>query len=186
MDQRSLDPTTTANSAMSRDAYSHLTLEEAARSEYVSPGGPIEDVRPEQPSADNIPPDRAEHREASAGHRESPEQRLALHTGVFDVRAEVDQLQREPAWTDGDQNAKTLVKKPDLRIVLMILKQGARLDEHVAQGSISIHALYGRMRVAIGDSAVELDAGKMLALDGGVRHDVQALEASAFLLTLAR
>ena len=144
----------------------------------------VKDVQHGQPAADNTPPPRAEHREGSHDRRESPEKRLALPMAVFDVRGEIEQRQREPAWIQGDRNAKTLVKKPDQRIVLMVLKPGARLEEHFAPGSLAVHVLFGRVRMAVGEHAVELNAGQMLTLDGGHRHEVEAAEASAFLLTL--
>jgi quercetin dioxygenase-like cupin family protein len=161
-------------------------LADLARSAGVPLNAVVEDVQHGQPRADNTPPVRLNHREAEAGHRESPEERLALPLAVFDILAEAEQLQREPAWTDGDRNAKTLVKKPDLRKVLMVMKAGARLEEHFAPGSITIYTLSGRLRVAVGNQGVELKPGQMLSLDGGHRHDLEALELSAFLLTVAR
>jgi quercetin dioxygenase-like cupin family protein len=144
----------------------------------------VKGVQHGEPPADNTPPPRAEHRQGSRDHRESPEERLALPMAVFDVLGEIEQLQRELAWTKGDRNAKTLVKKPDQRIVLMVLKPGARLDEHFAPGSLALHMLFGRVRMAAGDHGVELSPGQMLTLDGGHRHEVEAIQESAFLLTL--
>jgi quercetin dioxygenase-like cupin family protein len=167
-------------------ANAEAALADLARSAGVPLNAVVEDVQHGQPPADNTPPVRLNHREAEVGHRESPEERLALPLAVFDVLAEVEQLQREPAWADGDRNAKTLVKKPDLRKVVMVLKAGARLEEHFAPGSITIYTLAGRLRVAAGEQSVELNPGQMLSLDGGHRHDLEALELSAFLLTVAR
>jgi hypothetical protein len=54
----------------------------------------------------------------------------------FDLGREIDQLTCEPQSSDG-QNAKTLVKYDDLRIVLMVLKAQARVPDHKADGERS-------------------------------------------------
>jgi quercetin dioxygenase-like cupin family protein len=101
-----------------------------------------------------------------------------------DLTRELEQLHREPGWSSG-QNAKTLVKYDDLRIVLMALKAGARIPGHQTEGRISIHAVTGHLKVRAQDRTFDLPAGRLLALDQGVPHDVEALEDSAFLLTIA-
>jgi len=59
------------------------------------------------------------------------------------------------------------------------------MSEHRAEGRISIQALQGHLRVHLQDQKLELPAGRLLALDCGLPHDVEALEESAFLLTIA-
>jgi quercetin dioxygenase-like cupin family protein len=102
----------------------------------------------------------------------------------IDLPRELDQLRREDAWASG-QNAKTLVKRDSLRIVLTALKAQGRLPEHHTTGQISIHTIEGRIRVRAEARTFDLPAGSLLALDRDVRHDVEALEDSAFLLTIA-
>ena len=51
----------------------------------------------------------------------------------FDLTRELEQLHREPEWNSG-QNAKTLVKYDDFRVVLTALKARARLPEHQTKG----------------------------------------------------
>ena len=65
------------------------------------------------------------------------------------------------------------------------MKANTRLDEHRAEGRISIHTLQGRICVHLQDQKLELLAGQLLALDCGLQHDVESLEESAFLLTIA-
>jgi quercetin dioxygenase-like cupin family protein len=67
----------------------------------------------------------------------------------------------------------------------MALKPGARLEKHEAQAPITIHALEGRLRVRVASETVELTAGEILTLDGGLAHDLEALDESAILLTVA-
>jgi quercetin dioxygenase-like cupin family protein len=102
----------------------------------------------------------------------------------FDLTRELEDLHREPEWNSG-QNAKTLVKYDDLRVVLTALKAHARLPGHRTEGRISIQTVTGHIQVRATGRTFELPAGTLLALDQGVPHDVEALEDSAFLLTIA-
>lgn len=102
----------------------------------------------------------------------------------FDLREELSQLRGDPAPSSG-QNAKTLVKFDDFRVVLISLRAGARLAGHRTDGRISIHTLQGHVRVKARDDAFDLPAGHLLTLDYGIPHDVEAVAESAFLLTIA-
>ena len=101
----------------------------------------------------------------------------------FDVTSELEQLRREAAWPSG-QNAKTLVKFDDLRIVLMALKARSRIPGHQTEGRISIHAIAGHIQVRAQGRTFDLPSGRLLTLDRRLPHDVEALEDSAFLLTI--
>jgi quercetin dioxygenase-like cupin family protein len=102
----------------------------------------------------------------------------------FDLPAEIHRLKTETTWNTG-QNARTLVKYDDLRVVLMALRAKARMPEHKTEGRISVHVVSGHIRLRAAGRTFSLRAGGLLALDQGVPHDVEALEESAFLLTIA-
>jgi quercetin dioxygenase-like cupin family protein len=102
----------------------------------------------------------------------------------FDLPAEIDRLRSETTWSTG-QNAKTLVKYDDLRVVLMALQAKARLPEHKTEGRISVQVLSGHIRLRAGGRTFSLRTGSLLALDSGMPHDLEALEESAVLLTIA-
>lgn len=101
-----------------------------------------------------------------------------------DLARELEELRREPEWATG-HNAKTLVKYDNLRVVLTALKAHSRIPPHQTAGRISIHTLRGRIQVRAEGRTFNLPAGSLLALNQGIRHDVEALEDSAFLLTIA-
>ena len=61
----------------------------------------------------------------------------------------------------------------------------ARLPEHHAPNRIAIQVLAGRLRIAVPGQSIDLNAGSLLTLEGGQPHDVEALEESASLLTIA-
>ena len=102
----------------------------------------------------------------------------------LDLTRELEELHREPEWKTG-HNAKTLVKFDNLRVVLTALKARSRIPPHQTEGRISIHTVQGRIQVRAEGRTFNLPAGSLVALDQGLRHDVEALEDSAFLLTIA-
>jgi quercetin dioxygenase-like cupin family protein len=122
--------------------------------------------------------------DASNEHRRPHPQSMAAPYLEFDVTRELEQLHREPGWKSG-QNAKTLVKFDNLRIVLTALKAETRIPEHQAEGRISIHTVAGHLKVRAQGRTFDLPTGRLLALDQAVPHDVEALQDSAFLLTIA-
>lgn len=102
----------------------------------------------------------------------------------FDLNDEIRRLECEPRWQAG-HTARTIVKYDDFRVVLITISAGARMVEHRTSARISIHALTGKIRVRVGADIIEVLAGELLTLDRGLEHDVEALEHSAFLLTIA-
>jgi quercetin dioxygenase-like cupin family protein len=104
----------------------------------------------------------------------------------FDLLDELARVRSEPAWQRGERNAITLVKAPAFRVVLTALKPGARVQEHQVSAPFTLQVIEGRLRLQLPDQTVELAAGQLLAFESGVAHDVDALEESAFLLTIAR
>jgi quercetin dioxygenase-like cupin family protein len=111
-------------------------------------------------------------------------QTLAAPYLEFDIARELDQLHREAAWKSG-QNAKTLVKYDDLRIVLTALKAQSRIPDHSTEGRICIQTISGHIQVRALGRTFDLRTGTLLALDKGVVHSVEGVADSAFLLTLA-
>ncbi|HVA89204.1 MAG TPA: cupin domain-containing protein [Chloroflexota bacterium] len=119
------------------------------------------------------------------GSPERPMHQVARSRLSFDLGAELESLRTEKGWQQGTRHAKTLVKEPDFRLVLISIRQNGRMEEHRAPGRISIHTLTGRLRLQVLGEAIDLTAGQILVLDPDVAHDVEALEESAFLLTIA-
>ena len=102
----------------------------------------------------------------------------------FDLPAEVHKLHTETTWNTG-QNARTLIKYDDFRVVLTALQANVRVPEHKTEGRISVHVLSGHIQLRASGRTFSLRAGGLLALDHGMPHDIEAVEESAFLLTIA-
>ena len=103
---------------------------------------------------------------------------------IFDIAATELEMRREDAYVREGHTARTLVREPDLRILLVVMKAGARIAEHQAKDTASIHVLTGHVRLRLPEKVADLPAGRLLVLERALRHDVEAVEESAFLLTL--
>jgi quercetin dioxygenase-like cupin family protein len=104
---------------------------------------------------------------------------------AFDIATELATLKQEPSWERGDRNARTLVDSGDFRLVLTALKSGARLREHHTPGWVSIYTTAGHLLVRTGGRDVDLHMNDVLVLRRDEPHEVEALEESSFLLTVA-
>lgn len=122
----------------------------------------------------------------SAGSSSGGGRVLAAPVLTFDLDRELAQLRQKAGYEAGEPTGTTLLKEPDLRIVLMVLRAGAHMIEHHASGPISVQPLEGRFLFSVADESIELGAGQMLALEPGIPHTVEALEDTAFLLTIGR
>lgn len=104
----------------------------------------------------------------------------------LDLAAADRELRAEDAYRLDGHTARTLVREPAMRVVLVVMRAGAKIAEHRSQDPASIHALAGHVRLALPDRTVDLPAGKLLVIAPGLAHDVEAVADSAFLLTLAQ
>jgi quercetin dioxygenase-like cupin family protein len=98
---------------------------------------------------------------------------------------EIERLEAEPAWQDGDRNAITLTKRVGLRLVLTVLREGAVLHEHRAPTAVTLHVISGLLVLRVGDESLELGPGEVVTMQPGVTHAGEARADTAFLLTLA-
>ncbi|HEX5283331.1 MAG TPA: cupin domain-containing protein [Bryocella sp.] len=102
----------------------------------------------------------------------------------FDLNQEISDAASKKPWQAG-HHARTLFKKHDFRVVLISLESGAHMKEHHADGTISVQVLKGRIRMNVGGKSQELSSGNLFTLGASIRHDVEALDDSAFLLTIS-
>lgn len=79
------------------------------------------------------------------------------------------------------RHAELLIHDGPLRQTVIALKQGVSLAEHNSPPAASIYVIRGSLRVT-GEEPAVLQAGAIEALTH-VRHAVEALEDSVFLLT---
>ena len=101
---------------------------------------------------------------------------------VFRLEDEIERM--NPEASSAGRRAETLVKSDQIRVVLVTMRNGATLDAHCAPGPITIHALSGGFDVRVEAESFRVNQGELIAIEPRVRHDVTAVAAGAFLLTI--
>ncbi len=102
----------------------------------------------------------------------------------LDLAQEMLTSEQTKPWQTG-HTARMLFKKADFRMVLISMEKGSILKEHHADGTISVQVLKGSIRFSTQGETHTLHASSLVALGASVKHEVEALEESAFLLTIA-
>ena len=103
---------------------------------------------------------------------------------LLDIASELAGSRQHKPWQSG-LYSKLLLKSDDLRVLLIAMETGAKLKEHHADGTVSIHALEGTLCIHVQGQTHNLRAGQILTLEPGIKHDLEAREDSALLLTIS-
>lgn len=106
------------------------------------------------------------------------------HGLTFDLTAIARELCSEEPYLREGQAARTLIRRPDLRILLIALQRGKTISEHHAGVTASVQTLSGHLRLHLPDRSADVREGQLLVLGAGLSHDVHADTDSTFLLTL--
>jgi quercetin dioxygenase-like cupin family protein len=131
--------------------------------------------------------DRARQADQATHHARHPHNENFLAQGgmvAVDIRAEIARLKTEPAWADGDRHGSSLVKGDGINVALMMLKKGAKLQEHHTRAPITVQVIEGRINIVANGKAQLVTAGMLVALDRAIEHSVEAVEESALVLTV--
>ena len=102
----------------------------------------------------------------------------------FDLPNEIGQTEQHKPWASGI-HSRMLFKKQDLRVILISTEAGARIKEHHADGTSSLYVLKGHIRYGTKGQVHDLRAGNLFTLGASIKHEVEAVEESSFLLTIA-
>jgi quercetin dioxygenase-like cupin family protein len=102
----------------------------------------------------------------------------------FDLQREIADAEQKKPWRSGI-HSKMLFKDSDFRAVLIAMEAGAKMDEHHADGTISVQPVKGHIRIHVQGQVHELRVGQLFTLGASIKHDVESLGDSAFLLTFA-
>lgn len=102
----------------------------------------------------------------------------------LDLMTMAEQLRCEGLWSDG-RNSRTLIKHGDFRMILTVMKAGACLHRHHARGTVLIQVLSGHVRARIMDESIEAHAGHTLSFDPNLEHEIEAVDESTLLITIA-
>lgn len=107
---------------------------------------------------------------------------LAAPLQCFDFADETDGLRRERPYQEHDRNAKTLVKSDAFRMVLVVLKAGARFDEEDQRGHVSMLVREGGVSLAVGDERTKVGPGQIAAISTGHAWSAVADQDSVVVL----
>lgn len=109
----------------------------------------------------------------------------SLLCGVtHDLAEELFHFANRRPWQSG-LYSKLLVKAADLRVLLIAMDAGALMKEHHTDGTTTIHVLQGVLCIRIQEKPQALQVGQVLTLAPRIKHDIEAREDSAFLVTLS-
>ena len=103
---------------------------------------------------------------------------------TFDLQSEMRSAQESRPWHRG-RFTKLLLKKDDLRLLLISLEAGCSLKEHHADGTIAIQVVRGSIEVIAQQQTHILPVRAVLTLSASIKHEVRAIEDAVFLLTIA-
>jgi quercetin dioxygenase-like cupin family protein len=102
----------------------------------------------------------------------------------FDLTREIADSERQKPWPSGI-HAKTLYKKRDFRVVLICMEPSARMKEHHVDGTSSLQVLKGDLQYTACGESYNLRPGSLITLGASIRHEVEAIVESVFLLTIS-
>jgi quercetin dioxygenase-like cupin family protein len=102
----------------------------------------------------------------------------------FELPREIIESEQCKPWPSGI-HARTLYKKHDFRVVLISMEAAAQMKEHHIDGTSSVQMLKGHIRYSTQGQVYDLRAGDLLTLGASIRHEVEAMEESVFLLTIS-
>ena len=106
------------------------------------------------------------------------------HIALFDLTREIAESESKKPWQAGHY-AKTLFKKPDFRTLLVTMEPESKMKEHHADGTLSVQVLKGQIRFTAHGRVHDLHAGSLVTLGASIKHAVEAVKESAFLLTIS-
>jgi quercetin dioxygenase-like cupin family protein len=103
----------------------------------------------------------------------------------YDLGGQFAKLRADAPIRTHGRDSFTLVRDPGMSVVLAVLNAGTHLSKHTAPGPISVLVLEGRIAFTAHGQRLELGPHCLVTLPTHVPHEVEALEESAILITIA-
>ena len=104
---------------------------------------------------------------------------------VFNLSSELKEMKQDESWNKHGRSSRTLHKLGAMRLVLNAMKAGTEIKTHHANGPISVHCIEGKLKFNTEVRSVTLQKGEMLTLEELIKHSVEAVEETTFLLTIS-
>ena len=103
----------------------------------------------------------------------------------YDLGGQFAKLRADAPIRTHGRDSFTLVRDPGMSVVLTVLNAGTLMSKHTAPGPISVLVLEGRIAFSAHGQRLELGPHCLVTLPIHVPHEVEALEESAILITIA-
>jgi quercetin dioxygenase-like cupin family protein len=103
---------------------------------------------------------------------------------TFDVPAIIDDLKKQQNWLNGEISSVILLSSPTIKVLLTLMHEGTEVISYQADDSVTFQVIDGSMILHIGDESILIREGEMLTLDEKLKYSFDAVEETAFLLTL--
>lgn len=111
--------------------------------------------------------------------------RFAPAPTPFDLASEAAGLRASPGWVQHGRVAKTLLRTPDVRVLMLALRANTVIPEHATNHTVLVQVIAGRVQIATRTTgATDLVAPAMLFMPANVAHDLVAYDDSIVLVTL--
>ena len=103
----------------------------------------------------------------------------------FNLLDEIARLAGEPEWNERDRNSIVLAKDARFRMLLTVLRSGARMTDEDGEATLSIHLITGSATATRGRHSVMLAPGEIAVLEANSSWSLEADQESAALLTFS-
>ena len=106
----------------------------------------------------------------------------------IDLHAYTQELMLEEAWQKNDRNAITVLKTPNITVVLVALHEDAEVlpGNFEGTGTFTLQVLDGKVHFVTGDEKLDINRGQMVALHGHIPFKATALAESMCLITMVK
>ncbi|HLP72132.1 MAG TPA: hypothetical protein VK155_04455 [Bacteroidales bacterium] len=105
-------------------------------------------------------------------------------SSAFDIPSIIEDLKQEKSWIDGELSSVILLNSPSVKVLLTILHSGTEVISYQANDSITFQIINGSLVLHIKEESVVLGKGELLTLTDNVKYSFDAVEETAFLMTL--
>lgn len=123
---------------------------------------------------------------ASLRDRDTRQRRLdeaLVH--VFSARELGGALQEEPEYQRSGHTGLTLMKTPELRVLVESVAAGVALASHAIHGPATLYLVEGELSIATRDGSYSAGPGDMVVLPRDAPREIVSRKRSVFLLALS-
>lgn len=103
---------------------------------------------------------------------------------AFDIPTIIVNLKQEKSWIEGELSSVILLNSSSVKVLLTILHGGTEVISYQANDSITFQIIDGSLILHIREESIVLGKDELITLTEKVRYSFDAVEETAFLMTL--